>query len=673
MAYKIPLGIFAGEHEISPNSSIEYLYDSQNTMLNMTIRLDNANEYPTNDDITITIIDYGRDFTTQYTLTSFRYGVYIDEIRINKIVIKNNSNIATAEVYLETMTKPVSEYPNEVAQFITQINTSQPPNNQSLYQGSNNRYTGTLADATFLESTPIGTPMAIRQINAQSTSDSAVGFITIQFAQNFTFNANIEPLGVVNYTSTLAFNTDSITNKLPSSVTQTNAEITYVMIDYYFDYTMQITFNGNYSITSSGTTTTIQFNGTVFAYFYTNTSLPLTNSKISSITSSDSTYSVNPTSGTTNSSGNLSFGLNKELTSTTTFPTTTITASADISGVSKTTSITSTPTSFNFVVNGEYTNQGLSTTTISSNETLSSDLIIQGNLTIDSGVTVTTNGYSIICEGNFTNNGTIVSGLNTLSTTNSSAGYGSYGIFVQCLNFTNNGTINTNAGNGSQCNGNGGGGGGAGAIVVAYYGTYTNNGTITQNGGGGGSSSGTSWSTNSGSPGGSTHGGTPSLSNTTLSSWYTNGIQQYLEGAGGGGSGGCNGDGVSYSDSYGAGGGSGGTGGAFSGTNGNPGGKGSVFPYKWTSNPPINKWNSSNIGGIIQSTTSIPIPNQSVSLKITGTGDASFSSTSIVTTATATTSSNGGYALTIYNNNGTNTLTATSTIATITHTSSITI
>ena len=87
MAYTIPLGIFADEHELKPGESIEYMYDSQNTMLNMTIRLDNANSYPSNDSVSITLIGYGRGFVTKYTLTSFRYGVYIDEIRINKIII----------------------------------------------------------------------------------------------------------------------------------------------------------------------------------------------------------------------------------------------------------------------------------------------------------------------------------------------------------------------------------------------------------------------------------------------------------------------------------------------------------------------------------------------------------------------------------------------------------
>ena len=355
MSYIIPLGITAKEHNLSPGESIDYLFDSSDTMLNITIRLDNANQYPTSDSVTVTIIDFARDFTTKYTLTSFRYGIYFDEMRINKIIITNGSGLATAEVYLEIMTKPVSEFPNEIAQFITQINTTSPPTNQSLYQGSNNRYTGDLAGATFLSGTPTGTPIAIRQISAQSTSSSAVGFVTISFAENLTFNANIEPLGILNYTTVFAFLADSITNALPSSATETDTTVNYIMIDYYFDYNLSVSFSSGYSIEVDGSETTINFSGNVLAYYYTNSSLPIPNASISSISESDSSYTLSPTSGTTNSSGLVPFSVYKSLDSTTTLNENTITASTKIAGITKSNSASFTP-SFSYTIlpqNGE--------------------------------------------------------------------------------------------------------------------------------------------------------------------------------------------------------------------------------------------------------------------------------------------------------------------------------
>ncbi len=118
---------------------------------------------------------------------------------------------------------------------------------------------------------------------------------------------------------------------------------------------------------------------------------------------------------------------------------------------------------------------------ISSNTTLSNNLVVAGNLTIDSGITLTTNGYSIICSGTLTNNGTINAGLNSLDAAypNSYGGSGGY-------------SDNSNGGNG------------------AY--------TLAPGG-------------NSSSPNGSTPAAPSSLSNSTIQSWFNDGIQNYLTGA----------------------------------------------------------------------------------------------------------------------------------------------
>ena len=597
------------------------------------------------------------------------------------------------------MTKPISEYPNEIVQFITQINTSQPPNNQALYQGSNNRYTGTLANATFLQSVPIGTPMAVRQINAQNTSSSAVGFVTIPWAENFTFNANIEPLGIINFTTTFAFHTDAITNQLPSSATLTNTDVNYVMIDYYFDYSIECVFDNTYTITTSGSTTYINFNGYGFIYFYTNQNLPIANETIN-FTQSNTQYTISPTSGTSNSNGQVPFTISEILNSTTTFPSNTITASSDIAGISKSASTTVSPT-FDFtnsmspaIVYNPTSYNGGAEVIFNQNTSLTGNIIAY-SVTIESGVTLTTNGYSIICNSNFINNGTI----NTGSGTAGGAG----------------GSNGSSAGNGTS-------------ITTSYGGS----------GGGGGGSGGVGGSTEA--SGGGTNGGNgstpsaPTLSNSTIQTWFNNGMQNYLEGAGGGGgesavsigapsSGGNGGNGGGgiyiqatnitagtinangqnggngwHSGSGSAGGGGGGGGGgsilfAYSGSytagtyntsggtggsgsnagNGGAGGNGLVLTYQYTT-PPISAPNLTATA-TIQTTqaTPEPIPNQTVNFTISGSGPASFSSTSSVLTTSATTNSNGQATVTIYNANGTNTLTASCTIANITQTAQITI
>ena len=122
--------------------------------------------------------------------------------------------------------------------------------------------------------------------------------------------------------------------------------------------------------------------------------------------------------------------------------------------------------------------------TISSNTTLTNDLYCN-NLTINSGVVLTTNGYNIYCYGTLTNNGTINTGLN------------SGGSFIKSY-----------GGSG----GGGGSGGSGGSTLVA---------------GGSGSNPGGNGATPS----------APTLTNNLILYWYQTGFQNYLNGAGGGGGG----------------------------------------------------------------------------------------------------------------------------------------
>ncbi len=115
---------------------------------------------------------------------------------------------------------------------------------------------------------------------------------------------------------------------------------------------------------------------------------------------------------------------------------------------------------------------------ISSSETLTSDLIV-GSLTIDSGATLTTDGYNIYANSAVTNDGTIDMG-------------------------------------------NPGNGGAAGSPGTSESSSYAGSG----GGGGGYNNAGTSGSTPS----------APPMSNGNIDTWYANGFSNYLTGAGGGGS-----------------------------------------------------------------------------------------------------------------------------------------
>ncbi len=798
-------GIQVERITLAPGTTKRFDFPVPN-LINCTIRIENSTQLSNSTVLKIYFENYDTHNVTYYTLTPDRYGVYIDNKPLDYIIFENLSPNLYIDVYFEYLLKEYFEPYEEAIQFITVIQTLPPPPSNQLFQGTNNRYTGTLSNATFLQSVPIGTPMAVRVINSISTSTTSVGIIEIPLAANLTYHADIAPASYAVYGQAqtgeiIVFNADSITNQLPASATQSNATVQDFIIDYAFDFHMQVNFSNTYTITTSGSTTYINYNGDVFLYYYDNTSLPLANANVSSITQSNTQYTLSPTSGTTNGNGQVPVTVSEVLNSTTTLPSNTITASTTIAGISRSASATITP-SFDFNItssdngytittsgtttyindsgtftlttttglalpnqtvsitqsNSNYTltagnttntngevdftitqplnstsnlsetltasstvatinksinitpsssnfdfaislNEGINylplpaisnqfgnaaNVTISSNTTLTQNLICE-NLTINSGVTLTTNGYAIICYQTFTNNGTIVGGLNQKDTNypNSYGGSGGGGGW----GYSGSGeggysTLAPGGGAGGRCCNCSGGNGTTPSmptITTTLINNIYNNPTSYLSGASGGAG-GPSAVCGSASGGYGSYGVYIQANNITAGTINTVG-QQGAQGSGcngwpGGGGGGGGGGTILliYTNSYtsgtynNGGGGGGGSGGCPSGTVsgvGGGGGAGLVLVQQM----------QSTITATVQTNQSTPepIPNQTITFTISGSGSASFSPTSSVLTTTATTNSNGQVTINIYDANGTNTLTASCTIANITQTASTTI
>lgn len=301
-------------------------------LLNFTLYIQNATSIAATDTLQVQFQEYYSDITTTFTLNSVRYGVYVDNDPTMYLKLTNISQLNSIVLYYNIVQKQMMLPFSSTIQFIVQLTASPPVGLTTLWYGTNNRYQGTLSNATFLVSVPVSTTMAVRSINSIGTSSSAVGIVEIPFAADITYYTAMEPLGASNTNTTFVFVTDSLTNGLPASSTITNASVQSIIIDYYFSYSVTNSFSSTYTITN-GATTTIQWSGTVFAYYFTNSSLPLSGVAVV-LTNSNNSYTLSPTSGTTNNSGNLTYTATATLNSSLNLSST-VTSSNSIAGITE--------------------------------------------------------------------------------------------------------------------------------------------------------------------------------------------------------------------------------------------------------------------------------------------------------------------------------------------------
>jgi|GEM_PF-4136130 len=152
--------------------------------------------------------------------------------------------------------------------------------------------------------------------------------------------------------------------------------------------------------------------------------------------------------------------------------------------------------------------------------TLTGDILTSENITILlRGVVINTNGFSLISGKTFDNEGTIIAGLAKNSGENAPYSYGGSG-----------------------------GGGWAFGCGNAGGGSVANNGGSTVVAGGSGLNNGFDQAAGNGASGDMP---SPKLNNFDIQTMYNNGIQQYLEGAGGGSASNCGSTEIGGSGSYG--------------------------------------------------------------------------------------------------------------------------
>lgn len=161
-----------------------------------------------------------------------------------------------------------------------------------------------------------------------------------------------------------------------------------------------------------------------------------------------------------------------------------------------------------------------------SSESLSGDIFTTQSVTINTSVTLTTEGHSIVAGATFTNNGIIDTGALGNGAVqpgfiSSNGGSGSYGIYIQA-NAINAGIINSNGQTPATfCQGGSSGG-------ASNYFNFVDGGSTTAIGGQTTSCGNNEFTSNG------TSATAPSVTDTLINTWHNGGFINYLSGAGGG-------------------------------------------------------------------------------------------------------------------------------------------
>lgn len=245
--------------------------------------------------------------------------------------------------------------------------------------------------------------------------------------------------------------------------------------------------------------------------------------------------------------------------------------------------------------------------------TLSNDVWISGGITINSGQTLTTNGFNLMMGGNFVNSGTLATGVNALTggtagnTDGTGAGANSvYGVYVQAANIIG-GTITATGQSTPPYVDHSGGASGGGFVLLAYSNQVSDSATVT--GGTAGFQASSSGSGTAGASGGATlaRGGTnsgtctqtqatkngatpsaPTVTNANIVTWSGSWVSYFSAGAGGGTSyTSSGGNGASYTSSYAGSGGAGSSNCSSSNSGAGNGGNGQVATYNYGSTQPL--------------------------------------------------------------------------------------
>ena len=246
-----------------------------NTLTVATIYIYNTQDLPTNspDTIDLVITDWTNGNVSTFELNQFKYGKYLENYPISIITISNNYPVSV-QIYIQYIVKTYNAYLSPLIEDFTQLELVPTIITQGYTGGTNFRFYNSLSNISF-SNFNLNDLFYILDQQVLGTSSTAAGYVIVPWTSTYTLNIGVSALGTAEDSTSYVFNVDTTTQSLPSSATQSNASMNWVVMDFYSSMTISSTPS---TIVLTYNTTTNTWEGTatqtISAYAAKLTSIP---------------------------------------------------------------------------------------------------------------------------------------------------------------------------------------------------------------------------------------------------------------------------------------------------------------------------------------------------------------------------------------------------------------
>ncbi len=203
-----------------------------NTALSGTIYLSNTSQIPlgSTQNVNLTFVSWIDGQQSVISLDNYKFGIFVSNLPIGNLYIQNNYPVQIS-LYIQYTLKQYSDLLAPSIQNLTQLSLQPVVITPTLSAGTNFRFQGVLNN--FVSSAiPLSTSFYVLDQQAIGTSSTATGSVSIPWVSNYTETLSVPALGSSEDNTTYSFVCDSITHNLPTSATQTNSSVNWVVIDY---------------------------------------------------------------------------------------------------------------------------------------------------------------------------------------------------------------------------------------------------------------------------------------------------------------------------------------------------------------------------------------------------------------------------------------------------------